>query len=151
MTRAALRALLLSLGVAGCALVSPSTGGNATACQLVPLAPEIATHVREALAAAHSGDGEAMKEAAQKARDIADRILAVTQSHEPGASPDPLLLSLLSVALVGDQAGFLFSEDVPSAEELESFEATLLGTLDLSIGQVKERAAACPSAARRTA
>jgi hypothetical protein len=94
-TRAALRALLLSLGVAGCALVSPSTGGNATACQLVPLAPEIATHVREALAAAHSGDGEAMKEAAQKARDIADRILAVTQSHEPGASPDPLLLSLL--------------------------------------------------------
>jgi hypothetical protein len=121
----------------------PSITAN-IACELAPLALEISTQARAALAAARSGDRDAMLRAAQAAGDLANQIVDAAVPEGPGASPEPMLVSILSTAYAGNQVSLFFRDVVPSAEDLTSFEGTILGTLDLSVADVETGAADCP-------
>ena len=147
MRHASACALILSLAITGCLGTSASPDITATtACGLAPLAREISTQARAALAAARGGDRDAMLDAAQAGRDLVDQIVAAAEAQEPQASLDPLFVPILSVAYAGEQASSFFGDAVPSAEDLTSFEATILGALDRSVGRVESEAAAanCP-------
>jgi hypothetical protein len=72
-----------------------------------------------------------------------DRIMGAMEAVDPEASLDPVLSSLLSVAYAANQAGFIFADAVPTTEDLDSFENTILGALDLSVEQVESVAESC--------
>jgi len=85
-----------------------------------------------------------MLRAAQAAGDLANQIVAAAVPQQPGPSPEPLLVSILSAAYAGNQVSLFFGDAVPSAEDLTSFEGTILGALDLSVADVEAGAADCP-------
>jgi len=85
-----------------------------------------------------------MLRAAQAAGDLANQIVAAAVPQQPGPSPEPLLMSILSTAYAGNQVSLFFGDAVPSAEDLTSFEGTILGALDLSVADVEAGAADCP-------
>ena len=135
------RTLILCVALAGCTLVGRTTG--ASGCELAPLAREISTEARAAVTAARGGDKVAMVAASKNILDRVDRILAAAEAVDPAASLDPVLSSLLSVAYAGQQAGVIFADAVPTAEDVDSFENTILGALDLSVADVDTAAAGC--------
>lgn len=137
-------ALLLGAVLTGCGgLLAPPSSAGTAGCELAPLAQEISAQTRAAMVAARAGDKEAMVAASKAILERVERIIGAMEAGEPQASLDPVLSSLLSVAYAGNQAGIIFADAVPTAEEVDSFESTILGALDLSVEQVDSVAAGC--------
>jgi hypothetical protein len=125
--------------VGGCdaMLESPSRDpAEAIACQMVPTSRQIAAELRAALAAARRGDQAAMSTAARRAQALGSQILLATASLGPLASPDPLIVTLKTIGLFGNQGGSFFGDELPDPEGLASFEAGL-PTLDRHLAQVQ--------------
>jgi hypothetical protein len=138
------RTLLLCTILSGCAggIATPSAAGT-SGCELAPLAREISTETRAAISAARGGDKDRMVAASKAILERVDRIMGAMEAVDPEASLDPVLSSLLSVAYAANQAGFIFADAVPTTEDLDSFENTILGALDLSVEQVESVAESC--------
>jgi hypothetical protein len=110
---------------------------------LAPLAGEISTQAKAAITAARSGDQAAMVAASKAILGAVDQILAAADAVDPEATLDPVLSSLLSVAYAGQQAGVIFADTVPTADEVDSFENTILAALELSVEQADSVADGC--------
>ena len=141
--------ILTIVVVAACAGTTPAAGVGSVPCELVPLAREVPTHVRDGLAAARAGDGVGAARAAERLRMISSRILSATSSA-PDESPSDYLVAFWTAAYTADQVAFLLSDigsgGVPDAEELASLgsmEATIGDALDRSLQAIENQATTC--------
>ena len=109
---------------------------------MVPISREVAAELRGALAAARRGDQAGMSRAAQRAQALGSRISQATVSLGPQSSPDPLIVTLVTIGLFGQQGGLFFSDELPEPEALASFQAGL-PTLDRLLAQLQARLPDC--------
>lgn len=125
----ALGLAVVALGLAGCGSTpapSPSLDPLlATACELAPVARQVAVDLRSAVAASIRGDETAMTRAADQARANGSQITMSVSALGPQPSTDALVGELVSIGLFGDQGGSFFADGIPDAQELASLQRNL--------------------------
>ena len=132
--------LVLTFAISGCLQPPPSSADDPLAsllCDIAAQASLIPTELRNALDAAQSGDQLTAASHAKKARTAAQELLRL--NGDPSVASDTELVRALStLALFGDQAGFLFEGGVPSTSAREELERSL-SLLDSPIAVLRNR------------
>lgn len=143
--RILLLAIILFMAAGAC---GASTGSRSldpieiSACELAPVARQVSTELRDALAAAQLGDAGKMSTAAKSAGTLGTQIIdAMARLDQPGP-PEPLVAALLGIGLFGQQGSFFFADDLPAPDALVQFRATLPG-LEQLLGQLDAGASRC--------
>jgi hypothetical protein len=106
------------------------------ACELAPVARQVAADLKSALNAAILGDEATMSEAANAARAHGNQIITALNNTSRPPSISPLETELRSIGLFGDQGGLLFADGVPDPQALTSLRTSLL-TLDQTLDRLR--------------
>jgi hypothetical protein len=138
-TRRPVLTAFLALTLLGCdsSVARPSLDRvDATACEVAPMARQLAVELRAAVTATKRGDAVGVANAAAHARELSRLIADAIRGLNEEPTSRTVVITMWSIVNFGEQMGFFFGE-APNPDDLLGFDANL-SALDTVIAEFEK-------------